>query len=300
MTKTAIVLIITIFALGLCGCDSQKTKERNSMSEESPVTFHKGDDPEIQKASQEARKTFRYFWKQVSYDFNRIVPVLEVACIKVAFSDDKSDPDAQIEHMWVGNIDYDGVTIRGTLINKPNWLKSVAEGDAVECKVDEIDDWMLVMAGKVYGAYTVQVTRDRMSASEREEYDEAWGLEFPPPNEALVPPATSKFEPVIASLLKKQLKQEVDTVKSTDDAGRTPLHLEALFGRTHTARVLLDFGADPNHRCNRGWTPRDYAESIGWTEVADILKSAEAEQTGARDAPSSRQLPNRSVTTRGE
>ena len=271
----AALLMSALLLFLVDGCGLTKSEKEESMSEESPVTFHKGDDPDIERASQEARKTFRYFWKQVSYDFNRIVPALEVAAIKVAFSDDRSNPDAQVEHMWVSEIDFDGVTLRGTIINSPNWLKTVKEGDVVECKIDDIGDWICVLAGKVYGAYTVQVIRSRMSESERAEHDEAWGLDFPPPDQVLVPPETSEFEQVIASLLKEQLENETDTINTLDDEGRTPLHLEALFGRTHTVQVLLDFGADPNKHCNRGWTPRDYAESLDWTTVVEILQAAE-------------------------
>lgn len=114
------------------------------MSEHRPVTFHEGDDPEIAKASEDARKTFQYFWKQVSCDFNRIVPALEIACVKAAFSDDDSDPNAHVEH-----INYDGAIIRGNLTNSPNALKSVKNGDAVECKVEEVSDWICVLAGRV-------------------------------------------------------------------------------------------------------------------------------------------------------
>lgn len=250
------------------------------MPENSPVTFHEDDDPEIEKASQEARKTFRRFWKEVSLDYNRIVPALEVSCIKLAFSDDKSDPDSQIEHMWVSDIDFDGEKIRGVLINTPNWLKSVTEGDVVECTIGEIGDWMCVLIEKVYGAYTVQVTRRRMSESERVSYDETWGLDFPSPDEVLVPPDVSDFEPVIANLLRDQLEKDIETVKSTDAAGRSLLHLEALYGRRHSVQVLLEHGADSLTRCNRGWTPRDYANSLEWTEISRILETAESEQGG--------------------
>ena len=67
------------------------------MPDESPVTFHKGDAPEIVQASEQARETFRYFWNQVSLDFNRIVPALELACLKVPCSDNNSNPDVQVE-----------------------------------------------------------------------------------------------------------------------------------------------------------------------------------------------------------
>lgn len=264
-------------------CSPKNVEKKDPMSEDNPVTFHSNDDPDMEKASQEARKTFRYFWKEVSLDYNRIVPALEVSCVKLPFSDDKSDPDSQVEHMWISEIDFDGEKIRGVLINAPNWLKSVKEGDTIECSTDEIGDWMCVLGGKVYGAYTIQVTRARMSDSERASYDEAWGLEFLPPEKVQVPPAVSDFEPVIAQLLKDHLKKDIETVKTTDGSGRTPLHLEALYGRRHSVQVLLDHGADPSIRCDRGWTPRDYANSLEWSEVSRILQAAEAEQDAEPD-----------------
>jgi len=285
----AFMLAGALSVLIVASCGPERQGRRGGMSEESPVTFHKGDDPEIVKASEEARKTFKYFWKQVSYDFNRIVPALEVACIKVPFSDDESDPDAQVEYMWVSDIDYDGVVIGGTLINAPNWLKSVKEGDPIECKVSEISDWMYVLSGKVYGGYTTQVTRRRMSAAERQSYDEAWGLEFPPPDEVLVPPETSEFELTLASKLKEHLEKNPEDIGTLDDQGRNLLHLMALYGRPDSVRVLLNAGLDPLQKCPQGRTPMDYASFLGWGNVVEILKNAEAERAGALDAPSSRQ-----------
>lgn len=289
MTKivATTISILFVFALQLRGSAPDDAEEERSRAEESLVTLHDSDDPDLLKASRGARKSFRYFWKQVSYDFYRVVPALDVACIKLAFTDDEADPDAQVEHMWVGEIDFDGVSIRGKLLNDPNWLKSVSAGDVVECKVDEIGDWMCVLDGKVYGGYSVQVIRGRMKPSERADYDKAWGYDFPPPEEVLVPPATPEFESVIATLYTEQLEKDAATAESKDAVGRTPLHHEALYGRAATVRVLLKFGADPDLRCDRGWSPREYAESVGWTEVADLLKSAEAKETTTPDPPSS-------------
>jgi hypothetical protein len=90
-------------------------------------------------------------------------------------------------------------------------------------------------------------------------------------------------DPEIAKLLKDHLEKGIETVKSTDDSGRTPLHLEALYGRRHSVQVLLDYGADPSARCNRGWTPRDYANSLEWTEVGGILETAEARAKQSAD-----------------
>ena len=252
-------------------------------TESSPVTYHKKDDPEMLRANGEARKTFRYFWREVSWDFNRIVPGVELACVKLAFSDDPSDPDSRVEHMWVGDIDFDGERIRGVLVNSPNWLSSFKEGDSIECSPDEIGDWMCVVGGKVYGAYTVQVTRGRMDDSERSAYDAQWGLEFPPPDEVLVPSENAKFGAVIASKLKEHFNENPDTVHSPDDSGRTLLHLSALYGRKQSVKVLLEHGVDVARRCSRGWKAIDYAQALGWSEIAEMLSKAEGGEGDGAD-----------------
>ena len=42
-----------------------------------------------------------------------------------------------------------------------------------------IGDWMCVVGDKVYGGYTVQVTRGRMNDAERAAYDAKWGGRVP-------------------------------------------------------------------------------------------------------------------------
>ncbi|MEI6377496.1 MAG: DUF2314 domain-containing protein [bacterium] len=241
------------------------------MSEESPVTYHHSQDPEIDEASRNARNSFKHFWKEVSLDFNRIIPALGLACVKAPFSDDPSDPSSQVEHMWITEIDYDGEMINGVLMNSPNWLQSVREGDAVKVTVDELSDWMCVLSGKVYGAYTVQATRKRMNHSERKEFDAAWGIEFPPPEDVLLPPSPSPFEPVLARQLEVELGRNTRLLTHKYDDGRTLLHLDALCGRSLSVKVLLQAGADRSAKCDRGWTPVDYAKAAGWEEIVAQL-----------------------------
>ncbi len=156
------------------------------MSEDNPVTFYEGDDPELSQASQKARETFRYFWNQVALDFNRIIPALELACVKAPFSDD-ADPRSPFEHMWVDQINFDGIDVYGTLLNSPNNLTSWNQGDEVEGPLAALSDWLCVLGGKVYGGHTIQVARGRMATAERQEYDQAWGLDFPAPDTVLIP-----------------------------------------------------------------------------------------------------------------
>ena len=243
------------------------------MPDESPVTFHQGDAPQIVQASERARETFRYFWNQVSLDFNRIVPALELAFLKVPFSDDYSNPDAQVEEMWVEQVNFDGIDINGVLLNSPNWLKSVKQGDEVHSTLSQLSDWLCVLEGQVYGAHTVQLLRSRMADEERTQHDQAWGLNFPSPSTVLTPEHNQKFEDVIATLLSEQIVKDPVTVEARFDHGRTILHLEALYGRAPSVRVLLDHGASTTARCDRGWTPLDYARSLQWTHVVTLLEN---------------------------
>lgn len=244
------------------------------MSDDNFITYHRGDDPELVDAAMQAQETFRYFWNHVSQDFNRIIPAMDPAYLKVPFSDNFSDPDSPVEHMWVEDIDFDGVTVQGTLVNEPNWLKSVSQGDQVNFPLKQIGDWMCVIDGKVHGAYSVQVIRSRMTEQERKEHDEAWGLEFPPPGQVLVPTPHEEFEKNIADNLLEHIQKEPDAVNTVFDEGRTLLHMNVLFGRVPSVKMLLENGADLDARCNRGWTAIDYADNIGWKEIAEMLRAA--------------------------
>ncbi len=238
---------------------------------ESSIVFYEGDDSEIVAAAANARATFRYFWNQVSLDFNRIVPALELACVKVPFSDDDSDTELPVEQMWVSQINFDGVQVSGLLINEPNHLKSVSEEDEVSFPVSRISDWLCVLNGQVYGGYSIQVLRSRMLEAERAAHDEAWGLDFSFPDTVQVPEHDDKFEEVLASLLAEQIAKDPSTVATTFEQGRTILHLEALYGRAPSVRVLLQHGADASVCCDRGWSVHDYAESLDWEHIIRLL-----------------------------
>src|SRR5207245_3145068 len=107
-----------------------------AMSESQPsrVFLFDNSDPEMQRAYESARATFRYFWREVAWERRRIVPALDLAAVKAPFSDgesaqrSKDTPD--VEHMWLSEVDFDGRFVSGVLLNAPNWLKTVKEGDA--------------------------------------------------------------------------------------------------------------------------------------------------------------------------
>ena len=269
-----------------------------SESQPSRVFLADNSDPEMQRAYESARATFRYFWREVAWERRRIVPALEMACVKAPFSDGDQQahtPDTpSVEHMWLSEVDFDGLVVSGVLMNSPNWLKILKEGDPVRIPLGQTSDWMYVLSGNVFGAYTVNLLRFRMGRRERQEHDSAWGLNFGHPTKIRVTPEPGKgggllkswfgkrqadtgehpMSENMAESLKDQLAKDPSLVSATDDRGRTLLHQEALARSAATVKVLLAAGADPNAVTNHGMTPLQLAKSLAWDNVVSILANA--------------------------
>jgi hypothetical protein len=73
-----------------------------SDSQQSKVFMFDNSDPDMQEAYRKAHATFRYFWREVSWERRRIVPALDLACVKAPFADgertQKSQQHPDVEH----------------------------------------------------------------------------------------------------------------------------------------------------------------------------------------------------------
>lgn len=273
------------------------------------ILVHK-EDPEILGAYQNARSTFKYFWREMHWESRRIVPGVGLAAVKFAFSDSDEvveNDDPTVEHMWISEVEFDGQNVTGVLINKPNWLKSVKEGDQAKFPIGLLEDWMYVIGNRVYGGYTISVTRSRMSAAQRKQHDSAWGLDFGEPGKVRLvyfgkeAPKEEKAKGLFGMFNKKQpepelleetpdadhpasiavlpammeaLKKEPAQLHSTDERGWTVLHYECLGGSAATVEGLLKLGADPLVKGFHGETPLDLARCLGWSKVEELLQAA--------------------------
>jgi uncharacterized protein YegJ (DUF2314 family) len=253
-------------------------------------------DPEMQRAYENARATFRYFWRELSWEHRRIVPGLDLASVKAPFSDGgqgtRPEGTPEVEQMWLSEVDFDGQFVSGVLLNSPNWLKTVKQGDHARIPLGQISDWMYAINGEVFGAYTVNLLRSRMGRRERQEHDNAWGLNFGDPTKIRVVPEPNKgggflknwlgkrqadtqehpLSEGMAAKLKEQVQTDPSLVSVKDDRGRTFLHQEALAGNAATVKVLLEAGADPKAVTNEGMTPLQLAKSLGWESVIALLE----------------------------
>jgi uncharacterized protein YegJ (DUF2314 family) len=250
-------------------------------------------DPRMLEASKNARDTFKYFLRELSWENRRIIPGLELACIKVSFdnTDDNEGPTHEV--MWINDLNFDGKTISGILVNKPQWIDSLSQGDEIKITLDQIVDWMYAVNGKAYGAFTVNVIRSNMGIKERKAHDKAWGLDFgnPAMTEIIYQPQSNKKllsffskpqifsqealmeqeHPMSINMLSKYREQLSESGESTlafeDEAGNTLLHIDAMSGNSAIVKLFLEFGADITKKNVHGQTPLDLAKLFKWDKI---------------------------------
>ena len=250
-----------------------------------PVFRYKEDEAMLE-AALAAQRSFKYFWRELSWERRRIVPALDMAAIKLPFTDGpRSDGNPESEIMWCGEVDFDGITLTGTLLNSPNWLTSVKQGYSVTSHFSYLNDWMMSSRGKAYGGHTVNLMRSRMSAGQRGAHDKAWGLDFGDPSETrieLKPTASAgghgafSDHPMCVNMLPEideQLQSDPGIATVIDEGGWTLLHRESLAGNLGVVKLLVQHGADINAQTPDGRDAATLAQGIGWDEIASFLSN---------------------------
>lgn len=269
--------------------------------EKQPVFMFSGDDPAILRAYAEAKATFKYFWREISWERRRIVPAFDMMLIKLPFTD--GQPEG--EHMWVDEVEFDGDNLSGVLLNSPNWLTSVKQGDAVKAPFSHLEDWMITANGVAYGAFTVNQMRAKMNTHDRKAHDKAWGLDFGDPAEIKINPfekpkkkaglidrllgrKKEEDEPLdrqtghkdttmclnMLPKMEEQLLEDRTHVTWTDENGWTMLHSEALAGNFGAVKLLVKYGANVNVKTNNGKDAIGLAKTLEWNEIAEYLEAA--------------------------
>lgn len=271
--------------------------------EDSPVFFADGNDPEMIKAYQKAQDTFKYFWREQSWEYRRIIPGLDVACVKTLFEEqDEQTGENLAEHMWINEVFFDGNSIKGYLINEPNELKNIQVGDYVEIPLSHLTDWLFAITPnvqkpkglsklfsssspvlpKTYGGFTIQKMRADMSEAERKDHDEAWQLDFGDFNDIEVvnnqkeDPENLIEHPMSQNMkdeFEKFLQQYPDEILNIDDHGLTLLHRETIAGNLTTVKVALKAGADKNILSGNGKTALEYAKQLKWDHIIPVLEN---------------------------
>ncbi len=251
----------------------------------SNIFYTNGDSPEMIRAFEQAQKTFKYFWREVSWEARRIVPALDMAYAKVAFVQETQNPASpRVEYMWVSDIGFDGDTISGILINSPGIVNHVEKGDYIEAPLNRLSDWLFASDDVAYGGFTIQVLRSGMNEEEREEHDDAWGLDFGDPGTVLLVrnqeerPDALIEHPMSINMkgsLADFLKHNPQELNNSNEDGYTLLHRESIAGNKSSVEVLLEMGADTKAATRTGKTALDFARQLNWDHLIPLLETSQ-------------------------
>ncbi len=256
----------------------------------------KNDEP-MKVARMKAIRTFKYFWRELSWESRRIIKGLGVSAVKVPIKTDATDGSApEHEHMWFGQVGFDGVRVTASLMNEPSWVSTMKSGDRRSFALAEISDWMYSLRGRAYGGFSVNAMRATMSGVELRQHDGAWGLEFGDPRNVLVVPVDGAKGKGFLGLFKgKEGYQDGEAIPEhpmslnmadkceegvradprpfieRQGDGSSMLHFDALAGNLTQVEILLRHGADRDMKDASGLKPIDLAAVLKWDAVVEAL-----------------------------
>jgi len=122
------------------------------------------EDQELNAAIQKARATLDIFTASLAAPLATQL----YFSVQVRFS---VDDQGGYEDLWLENLTYDGQSFTGALGNDPTYLEGFKLGDEVTAPAEDVIDWMIVEEGRIVGGFVVRVLRDRMSLSERLQFN---------------------------------------------------------------------------------------------------------------------------------
>lgn len=76
-----------------------------------------------------------------------------------------------IQFVWLSSISLRNNKYFGVVDNLPESTTEVKMGDTIQIKTDDISDWMYIDGNRLRGGYTIRVLRNRMTDTERKQFD---------------------------------------------------------------------------------------------------------------------------------
>ena len=129
-------------------------------SQDVAVVGADSDDPEMEKAVEDARKS----WSDFAKAFEAKAEGTGNFGVKFPF-----DAPENKEFMWVEVTSLDDEFVTGKLANDPVWVKDLKLGSKVKRKISEIADWMYIKDGDIVGGYSVKVLLKRQEEEQAKE-----------------------------------------------------------------------------------------------------------------------------------
>ena len=150
--KRLCLVLAALWALGAAPALAQQPQDHTELVAPS--------DPEMNAAIAHARETLPRFW--AAYDAHNGQDFM----LKVAFPIQPSGA----EHIWIDAVVRQGDHFTGTLADEPEYMPGLHFGSPVTFTEDQISDWMVGRAGRIYGFFTTRVLFSRLTGDERAQY----------------------------------------------------------------------------------------------------------------------------------
>ena len=99
------------------------------------------------------------------------------ASVKYPFETDPGSNNS-IEHIWLTNITIENGNFYGIVANEPFYISNMKLGDNVKFDINKISDWKYIKDGYLYGGRSIKYFYDKMSKSEKEEFDSQANFKF--------------------------------------------------------------------------------------------------------------------------
>jgi uncharacterized protein YegJ (DUF2314 family) len=171
MRKTLFVLSLICIFLTACSAMNQfQPAENNSMQsistgEDANSEIIPGDDLEMRTAIHLAQATLPSFTEFFKHP--KPSQVYFSILVKIAVYD---EDEVTEELFWVDELSYADNRFEGTVVNDAEYA-DLRAGDPIIVQPQEIMDWMIIEDGRLIGGFTLIVDHNRMSDSEREQFD---------------------------------------------------------------------------------------------------------------------------------
>lgn len=160
--KTKILITLILFCFISC-----KNSDKVERKDQPDIYNVKGSDTDMNEAIEKANQTL------AAFNTALLNPEIEVKSLKVKF---QNETDA--EHIWLTNVEFKDGKYSGILDNEPEYITDYKIGDTINVDSKNISDWMYIENGKLFGGYTIKVLRNKMSESERKQFDAESGMQI--------------------------------------------------------------------------------------------------------------------------
>lgn len=131
-----------------------------------PIVGFKQQDPEMQRAIQQAQETLPRFLSVAIQADNSLHPA---SMLKVSVP--VTDGNVTHEVIWVDTITRDNDGFTGHLANEPNHMPGLTKGSPITFETNAIYDWSIWGEGeKLYGNFTTRVMLPHVDAATAEHF----------------------------------------------------------------------------------------------------------------------------------